>query len=85
MFYVRGQVLPSRILSTILANTFASMNVLGVAEILLLVTSFLGTYEAAIPLFTTCAMNTHILENLIDDYRLDFFIVILDASYSYDD
>ena len=58
-----------------------SMNVLGVAEIILLVTSFLGTYEAAIPLFTTCVMNGHILENLIDEYRLDLFVVLLDASY----
>ena len=57
------------------------MNVLGVAEIILLVTSFLGSYEAAIPLFTTCITNVNNLENLIDEYRLDLFAELYDARY----
>ena len=57
------------------------MNVLGVAEIIWLVTSFLGTYEAAIPLYTTCVTNVNNLETLIDKYRLDLFVILYDARY----
>ena len=58
-----------------------SMNVLGVAEIILLVTSFLGSYEAAIPLFKTCVTNVNNLENLIHEYRFDLFAELYDARY----
>ena len=41
------------------------MNALGEIGIILHVTSFLGTYEEAIPLFKTCATNMSNLENLM--------------------
>ena len=60
-----------------------SMNVLGVTEIILLVTSFLGYYEAAIPLFKTCVTNVNNLENLIDEYRCDYLKELYDAFHEW--
>ena len=57
------------------------MNVLGVAEIIKPVTSFLGFYEAAIPLYQACVTNVNNLENLIERYRVDLFFVLYDAKY----
>ena len=58
-----------------------SMNVLGVAEIIKLVTSFLGFYGAAFPLYQACVTNVNNLENLIERFRLDLFVVLYDAKY----
>ena len=60
-----------------------SMNVLGVTEIILIVTSFLGCYEAAIPLFKSCVMNMNNLENMIDEYRFDYLEELYDAFYEW--
>ena len=60
-----------------------SVNVLGVTEIILLVTSFLGTYEEAIPLFKICVTNMNNLENLIDEYRFDYLKELYHDFYEY--
>ena len=59
------------------------MNGLGAMEIILRVTSFLGTYEEAVPLLKTCVMNRNNMENLIDEYRFDYLKELYQAFYEW--